>query len=69
MSIYNFVCNKCGYEFEKSMKMSELNELIINNLPLSICPKCDSINVKRSYSPPSISFKGSGFYVNDYKKK
>lgn len=31
------------------------------------CPKCQG-KVKKVFSIPSLQFKGSGFYVNDYKK-
>ena len=63
MPTYEYVCNKCGKEFELFQKMSDE--------PIKVCPdaKCKG-PVKRVIGEGSgIIFKGAGFYENDYKKK
>ena len=38
--------------------------------PLKICPKCGKETLKRLIGAGSgVIFKGSGFYLTDYKKK
>lgn len=34
-----------------------------------LCLKCDSENVVRTPNKSALNFKGSGYYVNDYKGK
>ncbi len=59
MPIYEFVCQACGYEFEKIQSFS--------NAIASTCPRCQSVEVERQMSRPAIHFKGSGWYINDSK--
>jgi len=57
MPTYEYECTKCGYQFELEQSM--------NDKPRSRCPKCRS-KVNRLISGGlGISFKGSGYYVND----
>jgi predicted nucleic acid-binding Zn ribbon protein len=38
--------------------------------PLTVCPKCKKKGVKRLVGGGAgLIFKGSGFYITDYKKK
>jgi len=60
MPTYDYKCDSCGNSFEAFQSM--------NDEPLSTCDKCGS-SVRRVYSSAGIIFKGSGFYVNDYKSK
>lgn len=60
MPTYDYVCAECGHEFEAFQKMSDS--------PLTDCPDCKG-NVKRKIGAGlSPVFKGSGFYITDYKK-
>ena len=67
MPTYEYVCEKCGDQFEKSQSMSAK--------PLKICPQdlCQQTRwgkgkVKRSISGGAgLIFKGSGFYITDYR--
>ena len=69
MPTYEYVCEKCGHEFEASQSMAAA--------PLKICPKevCKKKvwgrgRVKKKISSGGgLIFKGSGFYITDYKKK
>jgi putative FmdB family regulatory protein len=57
MPTYEYACDSCGNDFEVMQKMSDA--------PVEKCPKCGK-NVRRVLSGGiGISFKGSGFYVND----
>ncbi len=61
MPTYDYKCNKCGKEFELFQSMSEQ--------PLSECPDCQG-PVKRLIGPGAgLIFKGSGFYITDYRSK
>jgi len=60
MPIYEFVCNQCGSSFEKRVSFTATPPT---------CGACSSGNVQRKLSTPAIHFKGSGWYVNDSKKR
>ena len=61
MPIYEFVCSKCGEEFE---------DLVPMNDPSTECPSCGSTRARRQMpSTVGIAFKGSGFYVTDNNKR
>lgn len=60
MPTYEYRCKDCGYFFESFQS--------ITADPLTECPKCGG-KVKRVLSGGSgLIFKGSGFYITDYKK-
>src|SRR6478736_5679604 len=69
MPTYEYVCSKCGHEFEKIQSMADA--------PLSTCPKelCGQKKwgrgrVKRAISAGAgLIFKGSGFYITDYRSE
>jgi len=61
MPTYEYECTDCGYQFTKFQKMSDE--------PVKVCPKCSG-SVRRLISGGAgMIFKGSGFYVTDYKKQ
>lgn len=61
MPTYDYQCTKCNHEFEAMQSM--------NAEPKATCEKCGG-EAKRLFSAPTgIIFKGSGFYVTDYKNK
>jgi len=59
MPIYEYVCSKCGHEWDAIQKFSEK--------PLTTCPKCSKKTAKRKISASAFHLKGSGWYVTDYK--
>jgi putative FmdB family regulatory protein len=69
MPTYEYVCEKCGHRFEKQQPIS--------SKPLAICPedqcaqkKWGKGRVKRAISGGAgIIFKGSGFYITDYRSE
>jgi len=56
--VYDYDCENCG-EIQIEAKPSEI--------PIKNCPRCGSKNMERIFKPIGISFKGSGFYINDSK--
>ena len=60
MPIYDYKCQKCGNVFEV---------LQAKDIKTEKCPKCGQTAKKMMSSRVGFIFKGSGFYVNDYKKK
>lgn len=61
MPIYDYQCEACGHKFEE---MQSFND------PLLVkCPACSKRKLRRLLGIPSLVFKGSGFYINDYKKQ
>jgi putative FmdB family regulatory protein len=69
MPTYEYVCTKCGHEFEKVQSMADA--------ALTVCPKelCGLKKwgrgkVKRAISAGAgLIFKGSGFYITDYRSE
>jgi putative FmdB family regulatory protein len=62
MPTYEYVCSKCGHHFEKFQSMRDE--------PLRKCPKCKKAALKRLVGGGAgLIFKGSGFYITDYKNK
>src|SRR5687767_7939334 len=60
MPLYEYECEaENGRRFEIIQKFSDPI--------LTVCPSCGG-PVKKLLSSPAIQFKGSGFYINDYKK-
>jgi putative FmdB family regulatory protein len=61
MPTYEYQCKYCGHELEELQSMTEE--------PLKTCPRCNTDNLARILSGGSgLIFKGSGFYLTDYKK-
>ena len=61
MPTYEYACPKCGHTFEVFQSMKDA--------PLTKCPACKKTGVKRLLGTGAgLIFKGSGFYITDYKK-
>ena len=62
MPTYDYRCDACSYEFEELQS--------IKAEPLTKCPKCGKNKLKRLISGGAgIVFKGSGFYLTDYRSE
>lgn len=60
MPTYEYECQKCGDRFELFQS--------IKDAPKKSCPKCKG-RVKRLLGTGAgLLFKGSGFYITDYRK-
>jgi len=60
MPTYEYQCKGCGHRFDLFQKLSDPAP--------TICPKCEKGPVQKVFTSVGIIFKGSGFYVNDYRK-
>jgi putative FmdB family regulatory protein len=62
MPTYDYRCNDCGHEFEEFQS--------IKADPLKTCPKCQKEALERLIGPgAALIFKGSGFYLTDYRSE
>lgn len=61
MPTYEYECSSCGHIFEAFQSMSDA--------PLTACPECGKVVKRRIFGGTGVIFKGSGFYVNDSRKK
>jgi putative FmdB family regulatory protein len=60
MPTYDYECKKCGHTWEAFQS--------IKAEPLKKCPECRKAGAKRVIGPgAAILFKGSGFYLTDYR--
>ena len=60
MPTYEYKCSACGHAFEQFQS--------ITAAPLRRCPECGKAKVKRLLGTGAgIIFKGSGFYITDYR--
>ncbi|MBN2039215.1 MAG: hypothetical protein JW864_04180 [Spirochaetes bacterium] len=60
MPTYDYECTECKDRFEAFQSMTDE--------PITVCKKCGGKVRKLIGAGAGIIFKGSGFYVNDYKK-
>jgi len=60
LPLYAYRCTQCGYNTEKIQSFSAK--------PDEVCPECGG-KLERPLSAPGLSFKGAGWYVNDYSSK
>jgi putative FmdB family regulatory protein len=60
MPTYEYRCDACGHAFEQFQS--------IMADPVRKCPKCKKLKVKRLIGMGAgLLFKGSGFYITDYR--
>jgi putative FmdB family regulatory protein len=60
MPTYDYKCDACGHAFEQFQSMS--------SEPIRKCPACKKNKVKRLIGTGAgLIFKGSGFYITDYR--
>lgn len=61
MPTYEYACTACGHKFERFES--------ITAKPNKTCVKCSKKKAERQISlGGGLLFKGSGFYITDYKK-
>ena len=62
MPTYEYKCDACGYAFERFQS--------ITAAPVKKCPECGKNKVKRLIGVGAgLLFKGSGFYITDYRSE
>ena len=60
MPTYEYRCLDCGHHFEAFQSMQAT--------PLHACPKCNGRVERLISGGTGLIFKGSGFYITDYKR-
>src|ERR1041385_7402408 len=62
MPTYEYKCEACGHQFEKFQS--------ITAAPIKKCPECGKAKVHRLIGTGAgLLFKGSGFYITDYRSE
>ncbi len=61
MPTYQYKCTKCGHEFEEFQTITES--------PISFCPECEGRTERVITGGAGFLFKGSGFYITDYRSE
>ena len=61
MPTYEYRCTACSHEFEKIQRMSED--------PVAECPACGAKSERKLSAGAGLLFKGSGFYITDYRSE
>ena len=62
MPTYDYICNDCKKMYEYFQSMSDA--------PIKECPECNKNSLRRVISGGTgLIFKGSGYYLTDYKNK
>ena len=67
MPTYEYVCQKCGHEFEAIRSMTAPP---LENCPKDVCPRKKwgrGKVMKKIGAGAGLLFKGSGFYITDYR--
>ncbi len=59
MPTYDYICKKCGHAFELFQAMQDA--------PRKRCPLCRGAVRRLVSGGTGLIFKGSGFYLTDYK--
>ena len=60
MPTYEYACTACGNKFEEFQS--------IQAEPIRVCPKCAGRVERLINGGAGLIFKGTGFYLTDYKK-
>jgi putative FmdB family regulatory protein len=60
MPTYHYICPKCGHDYDKLQKISDESR--------AACPKCGTAGERQISGGAGLVFKGSGFYITDYKR-
>jgi len=57
MPTYEYKCKDCGHRFDIVQSFTDD--------ALTTCPDCKKKSLRKVFSPPGVTFKGSGFYKTD----
>ncbi len=59
MPVYAYQCASCQRTFDMFQHYTDD--------PLTVCPDCGTVTLRKVYSPTPVHFKGEGWYVKDKK--
>ena len=66
MPTYDYRCDTCDHTFELFQSFAEDP---LSTCTIEVCNGPGNGTVRKIFSAPGISFKGSGFYKNDSRSK
>ena len=69
MPTYEYVCSKCGHEFEKFQSIADK---ALTQCPEDLCAKKRwgrGVVKRKIGGGAGLIFKGSGFYITDYRSE
>ncbi len=66
MPTYDYRCDTCEHSFELFQSFAEDP---LSTCTIEVCNGPGNGTVRKIFSAPGISFKGSGFYKNDSRSK
>ena len=66
MPTYDYRCDTCAHTFELFQSFAEDP---LSTCTIEVCNGPGNGTVRKIFSAPGISFKGSGFYKNDNRSK
>ena len=66
MPTYDYRCDTCEHTFELFQSFAEDP---LSTCTMEVCSGPGNGTVRKIFSAPGISFKGSGFYKNDSRSK
>ncbi len=61
MPTYSYACTGCGHAFDIRQSFTDDS--------LTVCPECGETTLRKVIHPVGISFKGSGFYKTDSRRR
>lgn len=61
MPTYEYACTKCRHRFEEFQRISDP--------PVKACPCCGAPVMRIISGGAGLIFKGSGFYITDYRNR
>jgi putative FmdB family regulatory protein len=59
MPTYAYGCDNCGVRFDRYQSYDDP--------PLTECPECGEVALRKLFTPIGVVFKGSGFYSTDHR--
>lgn len=57
MPVYVYHCDNCLRQFEKFQHYTDD--------PITVCPECNTVSLRKLFVPTPVHFKGEGWYVKD----
>lgn len=60
MPTYSYRCPECGHQYDRFQKITDES--------LAPCPECGVTGERVITGGAGLLFKGSGFYITDYKR-
>jgi putative FmdB family regulatory protein len=57
MPLYAYHCDRCDTKFEFWRTFDDP--------PVTVCPDCNTVSLRKLFAPTPVHFKGEGWYVKD----